>query len=768
MDVYPLVDDATNSCLAVELSPSSFGLYLANRYWRSANFANDAPFAPFAGPDTVTPVAGQWNRVTLGFNSSDFPSKVGDRIQVTIRGHKFAIDNVILTKGPQNFYISQSTGSDFNDGMTPSTPLQSFTQLNGRAMAPGSAVYLKRGDTWATSKLSLSGKGTSLLPITLSAYGDGAHPIITGINTTTEACVVIDNPSHWQINSLDLRNSKVGLYLRFAGGNLDGTGAMFNNSNVTITGMNFQNMNALWSDGSGNITVVSPYELSWGAGIWIGGNIPSPPGGPWASASTPILDGLTVTHSSFQNCSTGVGNNWYFPPIYKSRLTNVLLEDLWVTGCENGSTALFHVDGGVQRRVDTWLGGTGFYSTGTTGGFIESVKNFIIEDCEFAFNKRNNTGNDGSGFDVEGDTENVILRHNVLHDNDGCGLLILPTNGDNVNLQMTSNTQWNNCRNPKDNGQNKELIYSRDVASTGSISNTGVYLGTDIIPSTLAVYNNTTRWNSDFSPTGMRTGTSWASVSSRPTSWAFTSSVEGWGNTNNWTGFAASGGSLVGTSSGVDPYVESAATWVNTRERRWVLISMSSTSGTTGQVFFQTETDATWTAGKSATFTVIPDGTLRDYVVDMSQSTEYRGVVTRYRLDPTSDAGATLAINSFGASLAPYLESATAYSGREVDVVFNQPMLPQGGVMNPANYTISGAGQGTLNTSPNSVTQLATASGPVYRLTWYSGGATAAPATITVVNAQAARGHAISAANAQAFTAISGPASVTGWQFFED
>ena len=138
-------------------------------------------------------------------------------------------------------------------------------------------------------------------------------------------------------------------------------------------------MDELWSDASGNIAVVPPYELSWGAGIWLGGAIPDTGGSPPpASVSTLVVNGLTIRNCGFQDCTTGFGNNWYFPRVYESRITNFLMEDCWVTGCENGSVALFYVDGGIVRRVNSLIGGNGFYSTGTTGGFAQHCRNL---DC---------------------------------------------------------------------------------------------------------------------------------------------------------------------------------------------------------------------------------------------------------------------------------------------------------------------------------------------------------------------------------------------------
>ena len=617
-----------------------------------------------------------------------------------------------------SYYVSFSGGNDLNNGRSPATPWKTFANLNSLTLGAGTTVSLKRGDTWANTKLSLTGKGVSGNPITLTAYGEGNRPRITGINLTTEPCIVWNNPSYVNIDSMDCRDAKVGLYLRFAGGNVDGTGAMFNNQSVHISHCHFKNMDELWSDGSGNITVVSPFELSWGAGIWVGGIIPAPPGGPWPSESTPILGNFSVKRCGFEQVSTGVGMNFYFPDIYRSRFTNFVFEDSWVTGCENGSMALFYVDGGHARRVDTWLGGTGFYATGTTAGFIQHMQNYTIDDCQFAFNKQNG-GNDGTGFDYEGNTANVAFTNNVIHDNDGSGMLLIDSAGGNTGFNMSSNTIWNNCRKPRESGQNNEMRGSAN--NTGTYSNNGIYLGAANAFGTPAIYNNSAGWSPFTGYATNRTSTAYSAVSGRAKAWGFASSVESWGNANQWGGFSASGGNLVGNSSGTDPYAESPATWVNTRERRWAYVRMSQTAGTTAQIFFQTETFPTFTVDKSVAFPIIADGVMRDYCVPLGASANYKGVVTKWRLDPTDAAGSVMAIDQFESMIQPYLMTVTPVASNIIDVKFNQAMHPDGGVFNPAYYSLSGLGKGTASANPSTVTLIPTGDEPIYRLTWNSG-----------------------------------------------
>ncbi len=651
------------------------------------------------------------------------------------------------------YYVSSSGGNDAANGRSAATAWATFTNLDGLTLGAGTSVNLKRGDTWSNKRLRLSGKGAAGNPILLTAYGEGQNPIITGINLTNAPCIQWENPSFIKIEGMDCRDSKIGIYLRYTGGNLDGTGAMFRNTNVVITCCYFQNMDEKWSDTNGVVTVLPPYELSWGTGIWIGGNVPSPPGGPWASASTPILDDLSITHCGFKDVSSGVSGNFYYPPSYKGRFTNFRFEDSWVTGCEAGSFAFFYVDGGHARRVDTWLGGSQFYNTGTTGGFLQNCKNFTVADCEFAGNKRIGSAHDGVGFDFEGDCNNVAFTNNVLHDNDGSALLILNTVSNHTGLNMGANTVWNNARNPLDAGENNEFRHN-PTGSTGSFTNIGVYRGANNAFGAVALYDNATRWTTDFAPANIRSATTWATVSTRPLVWNFTSSVESWGATNQWSGFTATGGALVGTSSGVDPYVESAATWVNTRERRWVHVRMSQTAGSTAQIFFQVETDATFTGPKAVAFPIIADGVMRDYVVDMGAAATYRGVVTKWRLDPADAAGSVMVIDTFASHADPYLASVTVVSSRVLDVRFNQAMLPTGGVFSPANFALSGAGQCSLSSQPSTVTMIPSTNGPTYRLTWNSGDMNGQPAVLTATAALDPRGNALWSGSQIAFNSV--------------
>jgi hypothetical protein len=134
---------------------------------------------------------------------------------------------------------------------------------------------------------------------------------------------------------------------------------------------------------------------------------------------------------------------------------------------------------------------------------------------------------------------------------------------------------------------------------------------------------------------------------------------------------------------------------------------------------------------------------MREYRVDLSSVDAYRGVVTKWRVDPTLDIGAEIRIDQFSSSSAPLLLSVTPVSSNSLDLRFNEAMLPDGGVFSTFNYFLGGLGRGNANTRPDSISLLSTAGGPVYRLTWNTGSMNGLNAVLQVDNALNARGNSI-------------------------
>ena len=75
------------------------------------------------------------------------------------------------------YYISEK-GADFNNGLTPSTPIKTIKQLNRLNLQKGDAVFFERGYTYRTPNEAIIVKPF----VTYSAYGNGKKPILTRVS----------------------------------------------------------------------------------------------------------------------------------------------------------------------------------------------------------------------------------------------------------------------------------------------------------------------------------------------------------------------------------------------------------------------------------------------------------------------------------------------------------------------------------------------------------------------------------------------------------
>jgi hypothetical protein len=98
------------------------------------------------------------------------------------------------------YYVSSSGGNDNNDGLSTSTPFQSFSKGMSKA-ATNRQILLKRGDTWTVSN-GPGGTITAAGPGILGAYGSGAAPVIR-VTTTGETGLWIQG-NDWRLVDLEL------------------------------------------------------------------------------------------------------------------------------------------------------------------------------------------------------------------------------------------------------------------------------------------------------------------------------------------------------------------------------------------------------------------------------------------------------------------------------------------------------------------------------------------------------------------------------------
>jgi len=112
------------------------------------------------------------------------------------------------TTHAKNYYISE-TGSDVNNGTSPSTAWKTITKVNSFTFAANDSILFKRGDTF------YGGIVVKRANLNFGAYGAGVKPIITGLSTITGWVNLGGNI--WQAptngvkatNNLVIRNGKI-------------------------------------------------------------------------------------------------------------------------------------------------------------------------------------------------------------------------------------------------------------------------------------------------------------------------------------------------------------------------------------------------------------------------------------------------------------------------------------------------------------------------------------------------------------------------------
>ncbi|RKR75873.1 choice-of-anchor Q domain-containing protein [Frondihabitans australicus] len=138
--------------------------------------------------------------------------------------------------GGHVYYIDSTNGSDSNTGLSKTSPWKSLAKVNSSTFKPGDVIAFDRGDTF-TGAATLSSGGTAANPITVTAYGTGAQPVLT-------------NPGQWNILVLDASYISV-KDLAFT------NSAVFNNDDGTgITGPKYELSGAVDITANGDYALV--------------------------------------------------------------------------------------------------------------------------------------------------------------------------------------------------------------------------------------------------------------------------------------------------------------------------------------------------------------------------------------------------------------------------------------------------------------------------------------------------------------------------------
>jgi hypothetical protein len=81
---------------------------------------------------------------------------------------------------------------------------------------------------------------------------------------------------------------------------------------------------------------------------------------------------------------------------------------------------------------------------------------------------------------------------------------------------------------------------------------------------------------------------------------------------------------------------------------REIVVSMSVSAGTGAQMYWTTKESPNFAEDKVVNIGIVGDGVMRDYVFPVAGHPNWKGTITRLRLDPSNVAGAEMEIARIG------------------------------------------------------------------------------------------------------------------------
>jgi hypothetical protein len=374
------------------------------------------------------------------------------------------------------YYVSNATGNDANDGLSPETAWKSLDKVNTYPFEPGDVILFRGGDEWK-GLLRPQGSGAEGKPICIDKYGEGALPKINQ-DGRKGAVVQLENQEYWEINRLEVTaiSSPAGTDT-VVGINVIATTVEHVLKHIVIRECVIRNIN-------GNIDI---YECG---GIWVG--VPE-----WGSSpAKPGVHNLYGYDISFKSSFDGVliENN----QIYNVSRTGILVwttsdpSGLRSTCCNFMSDLIPSKNVVVRGNIIEDIGGDAIIIMGSDAPLVE--KNVVRRCCKTVGNKpgwgnaaavwfhhclngiiqhnavydtkKNYNNNDGMAYDFDMGCKGCIVQYNYSRNNSGGFLLVMPDAVDNIARYNIS-----------ENDQTHVLFLEGRITENNLVYNNTFYMG---------------------------------------------------------------------------------------------------------------------------------------------------------------------------------------------------------------------------------------------------------------------------------------------------
>jgi hypothetical protein len=343
------------------------------------------------------------------------------------------------------YYVDCSAAT--NGTGTQASPWNNLATVDGKTFVAGDQILFNRGTT-CIGQLWPLGSGVSGSPITISAYGTGARPIIDG-NNAVNPVVHLKDQSYWVIDSLEVRNS-TGLGI-FVDGSAGASLNYFRLTNLYVHNVGTGNIGTgdgqdaillgLYQNHSVHDVVIDNVEASFAfRGIEIGG--PSPLAGSARSSNITIQN--SIAHDAQNDGILAASSN------------NVVLQNNVVYNSGVQTTTVNHTPNGLW----TW----------------------DCDSCVVQYNEvytQHSPTWDGGAYDIDYFTHNNTVQYNYAHDNDAYCVGIF--GGDSSDVTTTNVVRYNICSNDirgTDQKATRQGEIYLTVWSKGSVQDSFIYNNT--------------------------------------------------------------------------------------------------------------------------------------------------------------------------------------------------------------------------------------------------------------------------------------------------
>jgi hypothetical protein len=319
----------------------------------------------------------------------------------------------VLKASAATYYVSQSSGSDDWDGLTPSHdgthgPWKTLARAS-RAYRAGDSVLLKRGDTWPNDTLAPKGSGTPNNPITIASYGNGSKPILDGLDDNQDRIGIhLIDVEGYRILGLEMSRYRSGIFAHYRADKEPKKHLWIEDCYIH---------DSTFYCGYHDYLKTKP---SIGISLWTDD-----------TQQRLVMSDITIKNCRFERLLSAVWtnnpDNWNKNADGKYSFGNLVIDGCRTEEGKQWQLGLRGVDGGAVRNCVFHDTGRRFQAfNGVAGSMIQRCRDMVFENSEWGFVSIGEPGmvsGDGQSFDFEVDCYRILVRDCLFHDTDGPGFL---------------------------------------------------------------------------------------------------------------------------------------------------------------------------------------------------------------------------------------------------------------------------------------------------------------------------------------------------------